>query len=233
MTTANRINLNDAVIEIAVNQPDTMTQMTTILKEYIRDRFPGVYTFSIIGHPETLSLILPELIFNGIRYPLWTSDDVKMKNSVLSFTNDDGVEIVVRVVSYINFKIGNLHIEPLKIKNGRLYDYTPIKYSIRDCGEYRNDELFKMEKVVNPTTKEELVAMIQEIIFTHGLEEENVGLFIFGHPAEFAKLFPGAEFTSIQGLSYKFMVTTIEKIRIDCIACDDNAPLRIVILRQN
>jgi hypothetical protein len=195
-----------------------------VLKDYVREHFPGVDAFAMSGHPETLSLILPELVFTDI-------DKFAMKTSLLSFVNDEGVEVMVKIVSYINFKIGNLHIDPFV--DGKLYDYTPIKYSIRDCSEYRNDELFRMEKVVKPTTKEELISTIQEIIFTHDLEEENVGLFVIGHPVEFAKLFPHAEFTSIQGLSYKFMVTTIEGIRIDCIACDDTDLLRIIIVRQN
>lgn len=94
---------------------------------------------------------------------------------------------------------------------------------------------FKMERVINPTTKEDLVATIQMLIFTHDLEQGNTGLLVVGHPAKFAKLFPGAEFISVQGLLYKFMITTIERIRINCIAydaCDESDLLRIVIFKQ-
>ena len=226
MAIENRFNFNENVISIAVNQPDTMAKMTTVLKEYIKECFPGVYTFSMIGHPETLSLILPELIFSDLA-------DGKMRTALLSFVNDEGVEIMVRVVSYINFKIGNLHLEP--IKNGRLYDYTPITYSIRDYGEYRNNELFKMEKMVDPTTKEELVATIQMLIFMHDLDQENICLLILGHPRKLTKLFPGIKFISIRGMLYTFMVTTIERIRIDCIArydVNESEPLQIVIFKQ-
>jgi hypothetical protein len=126
MPITKKISLNETDISITVNQPDTMAKMTTVLKEYIKECFPGVYTFSMIGHPETLSLVLPELIFSDIA-------DGKMRTALLSFVNDEGVEVMVKIVSYINFKIGNLHIDPFV--DGKLYDYTPytpIKYSIRD-----------------------------------------------------------------------------------------------------
>ena len=220
-----KIELGETTISTPIDQADTMAQTTAALKEYIKTLFPGVYTFSMIGHPETLSRVLPDLVFH-------VTDDRKIKTSLLSFVNDGGVEITVRIVSYINFKIGNLHLEPLK--NGRLYEYEPIKYSLYDYSEYKDNEFTKVVKSANSTTKEELVEMIKKTVLMYDLEKEDIGLLIIGPPAELAKVFPSAEFTSVQGLLFKFMITTIEGIQTQCIAYKDDEPVRVIFFkRQN
>lgn len=214
-----RFTLNEYAAPITANQPYTMAQMTAVLKEYIKEHYPGVYSFSLIGHPETISRILPDLVFR-------VTEDGKIKTSLLTFANDGGVEITVRIVSYINFKIGNLHLEPLK--NGRLYDYEPFVPS-------SNNESTTIVKSINPTAKEEFAGMIKATIIGNGLALEDVDMvMIVGPQAELAKVFPSAEFTSVDGLAYKFAITNIEGIRTQCIVSEDDKPVRIVISkRQN
>ena len=222
-----KIELGETMISIPIGKPDTMEQTTKVLKEYIKVHFPGVYAFSLIGNLETLSLILPDLVFQN-------SEDSKIKSTLHSFVNDGGVEISVWVISYSNFKVGHLHLEP--IKNGRVYN-GPIKYAIYDYSEYRNDEFAKIEKAFEPTTKEEFVEMIKNIIRERGLdlERENLDMLLVGHPAKLAKVFPGIEFTSAHGLLYRFMATIIEGFHIHCVAYENNNesdPLQLVIYKR-
>lgn len=218
MATENSIELNETTILIVVDQPDTMTQMIGVLKEYIKVNYPGVYTFSMIGHTETLSRILPHLV-------LRSTEDGKKNFASLSFVNEGGVEITVRIIGYNNFKTGNLHLEPLK--NGRLYDYTPFLPN-------PNIEYTKVVKSINPPATEEFVGMIKATIIGNGLALEDVDMMlIVGPQAELVKAFPGAEFTSVGGLlDYGFAITTIEGIRTQCIACEDDKPVRIVICKR-
>ena len=74
--------------------------------------------------------------------------------------------------------------------------------------------------------------MIKGLIRTHGLEKEIVALMLVGRQTEITKLFPDIEFTSIQGLLYKFAIVAIEGIPTHCIAYDDNRPLRIILYTQ-
>lgn len=216
-----KIELGETMISIPVGKPDTMEQTTKVLKEYIKVHFPGVYAFSLVGHLETLSLILPDLVFQNTK-------DSKIKSTLHSFVNDGGVEITVHVISYSNFKVGCLHLEPI---NG------PIKYSIYDYSEYKNDEFAKIEKAFEPTTKEEFVEMVKSIIREHGLdlERENLDMLLVGHPAKLAKVFPGIEFTSAHGLFYRFMATIIEGFHIHCVAYEndnESDPLQLVIFKR-
>lgn len=225
-----KIELGEATILIAIDQADTMTRTTNALKDYIKTHFPGTYTFTMIGHPKTLSRILPELAFHD-------TDDINIRTSSLSFVNDGGVEIVVRVVSYSNFKVGHLHLKTLE--NKRFHEYAATNFSIYDYSEYRDNEFTKIVKSINlksfnPTAKEEFVETIKKIIRVYNLEEEDVGLMIVGPLVELTKIFPDTEFISVQKLSFKFLITIIEGIRTQCIAPyeDDGRPVRIIFFKR-
>lgn len=99
----------------------------------------------------------------------------------------------------------------------------------------RNDEFTTIEKAFNPKTKEELIATVQMFIFMHDLKQEDVCVLVVGHPAKLAKLFPGVEFSSVDGLLYKFALMTNKGICIHCVAYDNgnaSGPLQIVIYKQ-
>ena len=101
--------------------------------------------------------------------------------------------------------------------------------------DYRNDEFTKIEKAINFKTKEELIATVQMLIFMHDLKPEDVCVLVVGQPTKLAKLFPGVEFSSVDGLLYKFAIMTNDRICIHCVAYDngnENEPIRTIIYKR-